>query len=74
MWGYGRSVREHVEWFLFGGAYALSLTVHVSHLHFFRLWEIACDISDVDQGPRVVIAPSDRFEPCLFHRESCCRM
>ncbi len=74
MWGYGGSVRERVEWFLFGGANALLLTVHVSLLHFFRLGEIACDINDVDQGSRVVIAPSDRFEPCLFHCESCRRM
>ncbi len=51
MWGHGRSVREHVEWFLLGGAYALSLTMHVSLLHFFRLGEIARDICDVDQGP-----------------------
>ncbi len=51
MWGYGRSVREHVEWFLFGGAYALSLTAHVSLLRFFRLGEIKRDICDVDQGP-----------------------
>ncbi len=42
--------------FFFGGAYALSLTVHVSLLYFFRLVEIACNICDVDQGPRVVIA------------------
>ncbi len=74
MWGYGGSVRENVKCFLFGGAYALSLTVHVSLLHFFRLREIACNISDVDQGPRVVIDPSDCFEPRLFHRESCHRM
>ncbi len=74
MWGYGGSVRESVEWFLFGGAYALLLTAHVSLLRFFRLGEIACNICDVDQGPRVVIAPSNHFEPRLFHRESCRRM
>ncbi len=74
MWGYGGSVRECVEWFLFGGAYALLLTTHVSLLHFFRLGEIACNISDVDQGPKVVIAPLDCFELRLFHRESCRRM
>jgi hypothetical protein len=51
MWGYGRSVREQVEWFLFGGAYTLSLSVHVSLLHFFRFGEIGHDICDVDQGP-----------------------
>jgi hypothetical protein len=51
MWGYGGSVREHVKWFLFGGAYALLLIMHVSLLHFFRLREIARDICDVDQGP-----------------------
>ncbi len=51
MWGYGRSVGEHIEWFLFGGAYALSLTAHVSLLHFFSLREIACKIFDVDLGP-----------------------
>ncbi len=74
MWGYGGSVRERVEWFLVGGLYALSLTVHVSLLHFFRLGEIGCNNSDVDQGPRVVIALSDCFEPRLFHQESCHRM
>ena len=37
MWGYDGSVRESVEWFLFGGAYALLLTAYVSLLHFFRL-------------------------------------
>ncbi len=71
MWGYGGSVRERVKWFLFGVAYALLLTAHVSLLHFFRLWEIVCGICDVDQGPRVVIAPPDCFEPRLFYRESC---
>ncbi len=74
MWGYGRSVRERIEWCLFGGAHALSLTVHVSLLHFFRLGEIACNICDVDQGPRVVIVPLDHFEPRLFYWESCRRM
>ncbi len=54
-------------WFLFGGAYALLLTAHVSLLHFFRLREIACHIRGVDQGPRVVIAPLTCFEPRLIH-------
>jgi hypothetical protein len=70
MWGWGGSVRKYVECFLFGGAYTLLLPVHVSLLHFFRLREIACNIHDVDQGPRVLIAPSDCFEPRLFHRKS----
>ncbi len=61
-------------WGVFGGAYALLLTAHVSLLRFFRLGEIACDICDVHQGPRVVIAPSHWFEPSLSHRESRCRM
>jgi hypothetical protein len=74
MWGYGRSVREHIEWFLFGRVYALLLTVYVSLLHFFRPGEIACNIGDVDQGTRVVISLSDHFEPRLFHWESCRRM
>jgi hypothetical protein len=56
MCGCGGSVRNYVNCFLFGGAYVL---------HFFRLREMACNICDVDQGPRVVIAPLDRFEPCL---------
>ncbi len=70
MWGWGGSVKKHLEWFLFGGAYALSLTTHVSLLHFFRLWDIVCNIRDVDQGPRVVMALLDCFEPRLFHWES----
>jgi hypothetical protein len=48
MWGWGGSVRNSIECFLFGGAYALSLTLHVSLLHFFRLREVACNIRDVD--------------------------
>ncbi len=71
MWGWGGSLRKHIKCFLFGGAYALSLTNYVSLLRFFRLREIACNIRDVDQGPRVIIALSDCFEPRLFHRESC---
>ncbi len=74
MWGYVGSVRERIKWVLFGGAYALLLTAHVSLLRFFRLEEIVCNISDVDQGPRVVIALSDHFEPRLFHWESCRHM
>jgi hypothetical protein len=74
MWRWGGIVRKYVKWFLFGRAYTLSLTTHVSLLHFFRLGEIVCNISDVDQGPRVIIAPLDRFEPCLFHRKSHRRM
>jgi hypothetical protein len=49
--------------------YALLLTAHVSLLCFFRLWEIPCDIHDVDQGPRIVIALLDHFESHLFHRK-----
>ncbi len=45
----------------------LSLNAHVSLLCFFRLWEIACDICDVDQGPRIGIALLSCFEPSLFH-------
>ncbi len=41
----------------------MSLTAHVSLLCFFRLWEKACNICDVDQGPRIVIAPLDCVEP-----------
>ncbi len=70
MWGWGGSVRKYIKCFLFGGAYTLSLPTHVSLLHFFRLGEIACNICDVDQGPRVLIAPSDLFELPLFHRKS----
>ncbi len=73
MWGWGGSVRKYVRFF-FGGAYTLLLPTHVSLLHVFRLREIVCDICDVDQGPRVVIALSDRFEPRLFHRKSRCCM
>ncbi len=73
-WGWARSVRKYVKWFLFGGVYTLLLTMHVSLLCFFRLGEIACNIRDVDQGPRVVVAPSDHFEPCLFHQKSHRRM
>jgi hypothetical protein len=74
MWGYGGNIRERVKWFVFGGAYTLSLTMHVSLLHFFRLREKVCDISDVNQGLRVVIALLDICEPRLFHRESCHHM
>jgi hypothetical protein len=74
MWGWGGSVRNYVKYFLFGGVYTLSLPAHVSLLHFFRLREIACNIPDVDKGPKVVIAPLDRFEPHLFHRKSRCHM
>jgi hypothetical protein len=35
MWGWGGSVRKYAKCFLFGGAYTLSLTVHVSLLLFF---------------------------------------
>jgi hypothetical protein len=75
MWGWGGSVRKYVKCFLFGGAYALLLTAHVSLLRFFRLGEIACNIHDIDQGPRVVVAPLDRFEPRLFHQNpiAACR-
>ncbi len=74
MWGWGGSVRKYVKCFLFGGAYTLSLPAHVSLLRFFRLGEIACSIHDVDQGPRVVIVPSDHVEPRLFHQKSRRRM
>jgi hypothetical protein len=36
---------------------------HVSLLSFFRLGEIVCNIYDIDQGPRVIIAPLDRSLP-----------
>ncbi len=74
MWGWGGSVRKYIKWFLFGGACTLLLTAHVSLLSFFRLGEIACSICDVDQGPRVVIALLDCFEPRLFHQKSHCHM
>ena len=74
IWGWVGSVGQYVQCFCFGGAYTLSLTVHVSLLHFFRLKEIACNICDIDQGPRVVIALLDCFEPRLFHRKSLRRM
>ncbi len=74
MWGWGGSVRKYVKWFLFGGVYALLLTAHVSLLRFIRLGEIVCNIRDVDQGLRVIIAPLDCFEPHLFHRKSRHRM
>ncbi len=74
MWGWGRSVGKYVQCLLFGGLYALSLTAHVFLLCFFRLWEIACSICDVDQEPRIVIALSNCSEPSLFHRKSHCRM
>ncbi len=74
MWGWGRSVRKYIQCLLFGEAYTLSLTMHVSLLHFFRLWEIVHNICDVDQGPRIVIDLLDHFEPCLFHRKSCHRI
>ncbi len=70
MWGWVGSVRKYIKCFLFGGAYALSLSVHVSLLHFFRLGEIACNICDIYQGPSVAIAPLDCFEPSLFHHKS----
>jgi hypothetical protein len=57
MLGWGGSVRKYVQCLLFDGEYTLSLTTHVPLLCFFRLWEIACNICDVDQGPRIVIAP-----------------
>ncbi len=68
---WGGSVRKYVKCFSFGGAYTLLLPAHVSLLRFFRLGEIACNICDIDHWPRVVIAPSNRFEPCLFHQKSC---
>ncbi len=68
MWGWGGSSRKYIKYFLFGGAYTLLLFMHVSLLRFFRLGEIGCNICDIDQGPRVVIALSDHFEPRLFHR------
>ncbi len=74
MWGWGKSLGKYVQCLLFGGAYALSLTVHVSLLCFFRLWKIFCNICNIDQGSRIVIAPSNCFEQSLFHRKSCCRM
>ncbi len=74
MWGWGGSVRKYVKCFLFGGAYTLSLPAHVSLLCSFKLGEIACSILDIYQGPRVVVAPLDHFEPCLFHQKSPSRM
>ncbi len=70
MWRWVGSVRKYVKCDLFGGAYTLSLPTHVFLLRFFRLWEIVCNICDVVKGPRVVIAPLDRFEPRLFHWKS----
>jgi hypothetical protein len=62
MWGWGRNVRRYDQCLLFGaGAYALSLSMHVSLLCFFRLWEIADDIGDIDQGSTIVLAPLSCF-------------
>jgi hypothetical protein len=49
MWGWGGSGGKYIQCFLFGRVYALSLTMHVSLLCFFRLWETVCDICDIDQ-------------------------
>ncbi len=70
MWGWGRSVGKYIQCFLFGGAYALSLTMTVSLLRFSRLWEIECNICDIDQGPRIVIALLECFEPRLLRWKS----
>ncbi len=61
MCGWGRSVGRYNQCRHFGGAYALSLSAHVPFLCFFRLWEIAGNIGDIDQGPRIAIDPSNYF-------------
>jgi hypothetical protein len=46
------------------GMDALALSLHVTHLSFFRFRKILGDIFYVDVGPSAVVALSNGFEPC----------
>jgi hypothetical protein len=46
------------------GTDALALSLHVTHLSFFRFRKILGNIFYVDEGPSAVLALSNGFEPC----------
>ncbi len=46
-----------------GGTDTLVLSAHVAFLSFLRFWEMPGNIFDIDQRPRVIVAPPYGPEP-----------
>ena len=48
---------------LLGGTDTLALSAHVAFEGFLQFWEMVGDVLDVDQRPRVVVAPHYGLDP-----------
>ncbi len=65
LWGGfdGKGCDVGIPLLLLGGTNTLALSAHVAFLGFLQFGEMAGDIFDVDQRPRVIVAPPYGPEP-----------
>ncbi len=65
LWGGfdGKKCDVSVPSLLLGGADTLALSAHVAFLSFLQFGQMVGNISDIDQQPRVIVAPPYGPEP-----------